>query len=190
MNIFVLNTGRCGSTTFIKACAHIDNYTSAHESRSGMIGEERMNYPPDHIEADNRLSWFLGRLDDRYGNNAFYVHLHRDRDKTAHSFATRHGRSIMRAYEHGILINTPRRLAALDLALDYYDTVTSNIRCFLKDKDLKMSIDLDTAQDQFALFWEKINATGDLAKAQAEFTKTYNASRSTLDKIMGRLFNK
>ena len=36
MNVFILNTGRCGSRTFARACAHITNYTSAHESRSGL----------------------------------------------------------------------------------------------------------------------------------------------------------
>ena len=83
MNIFILNTGRCGSTTFIRACQHISNFTATHESRSGLIGEERLNYPDNHIEADNRLSWFLGRLDRKYGDNAFYLHMSRDRSQTA-----------------------------------------------------------------------------------------------------------
>ena len=65
MNIFILNTGRCGSTTFIKACEHIKNYTCAHESLLTEIGAQRFNYPQDHIEADNRLSWLLGRLDEK-----------------------------------------------------------------------------------------------------------------------------
>lgn len=56
MNVFVLNSGRCGSTTFIAACRHITNYSSGHESRATLIGEERLAYPTQHIEADNRLS--------------------------------------------------------------------------------------------------------------------------------------
>ncbi len=56
MDVFVLCTGRCGSTTFIKACAHITNYTAAHESRTGLLGSDRLDYPGKHIEADNRLS--------------------------------------------------------------------------------------------------------------------------------------
>lgn len=75
MNIFVLNTGRCGSTTLIKACRHITNYSEAHESRCAMLGRERLNYPPNHIEADKRLVWLLGRLDKEYGDDALYVHL-------------------------------------------------------------------------------------------------------------------
>lgn len=72
MNIFVLCTGRSGSKTFIKACNHITNYTCGHESRAKRAKlESRLNldYPPNHIEADNRLSWFLGRLVQEGRNN-------------------------------------------------------------------------------------------------------------------------
>ena len=82
MNVFVLSTGRCGSTTFIKACSHITNYSSAHESLSTRTGKQRLNYPENHIEADNRLSWLLGRLDNTYGDDAFYVHLNRNIEDT------------------------------------------------------------------------------------------------------------
>ncbi len=88
MNVFVLCTGRCGSSTFIEACHHIANYTSAHESRSSLLGAERLAYPAQHIEADNRLSWLLGRLDAAYGDSAFYVHLQRNHPDTAASFVS------------------------------------------------------------------------------------------------------
>jgi hypothetical protein len=86
MNLFVLWTRRCGSVTFDKACGHITNYSSGHEMRTGMIGKERLLYTQNHIEADNRLSWFLGKLDKSYGNDAFYVHLRRNDLGTAQSF--------------------------------------------------------------------------------------------------------
>ena len=38
-HIFVLSPGRSGSKTFAEACKHLINYTSAHESRGGKIGE-------------------------------------------------------------------------------------------------------------------------------------------------------
>ena len=85
MNIFVLSTGRCGSMTLDKFCKHITNYTSAHESRNNLD----FKYPPNHIEIDNRLSWFLGRLDKIYGDDAFYVHLKRDDLKVAKSYQNR-----------------------------------------------------------------------------------------------------
>ena len=37
MRVFVLCTGRSGSTTFVRACQHIDNYTASHESTAGPI---------------------------------------------------------------------------------------------------------------------------------------------------------
>ncbi|MES9978612.1 MAG: hypothetical protein ABW107_07665, partial [Candidatus Thiodiazotropha sp. 6PLUC5] len=67
MNIFILNSGRCGSTTFIKACEHITNYTTGHETRAHLTGDKRIDYPDNHIEADNRLSWILGRIDNKFG---------------------------------------------------------------------------------------------------------------------------
>jgi hypothetical protein len=47
MNVFVLCTGRCGSTTFARACRHMTNYGVGHESRIGKLGEERLAFPPD-----------------------------------------------------------------------------------------------------------------------------------------------
>ena len=62
MNVFVLCTGRCGSVTLYKICKHIQNFTSGHESRKKLD----FKYQENHIEIDNRLSWFLGRLDDKF----------------------------------------------------------------------------------------------------------------------------
>ncbi len=176
MNIFILNSGRCGSTTFIEACQHITNYTALHESRCGLIGEERLNYPDNHIEADNRLSWFLGRLDQKYGDDAFYVHLSREREVTAESFARRAEFGIMQAYREGIILGLQGEPDAHSLALDYLDTIDSNIECFLKDKKNKMSFQLENAPEDFNLFWQRIGAEGDLDAALAEWQSRYNAS--------------
>lgn len=176
MNIFILNSGRCGSTTFIRACRHISNYTALHESRCGMIGEERLNYPNNHIEADNRLSWFLGRLDQKYGNEAFYVHLSRGREATAESFAKRSEYGIMQAYSDGILLELEGEPSAHEIALDYLDTIESNIECFLKDKNNKMEFKLELAKQDFTTFWQRIAAQGDLNAALAEWGQRYNAS--------------
>ena len=131
MNIFILNTGRCGSSTFIKACKHIKNYSAGHETRLTNTGAERLAYPENHIEADNRLSWFLGRLDKKYGDTAFYVHLRRNSNDTAISFAKRIDFGILEAYEKGILMHEQHILAAEEIANDYIETVESNIALFL-----------------------------------------------------------
>ena len=182
MNIFILNTGRCGSTTFIKACKHIHNFTSAHESLAGKIGEERFNYPLNHIEADNRLSWFLGKLDYYYGDEAIYVHLKRDINSTASSFLRRYNSGIMEAYRTRIHIGVPDEINSLSVALDYCNTVNSNIEFFLKDKSFKMNFSLENAKEDFKSFWHLIKAEGDLDAALSEFDAFHNSTKEIEEK--------
>ena len=178
MNVFVLCTGRCGSTTFIRACEHITNYTAEHESRRHNIGEARFQFPQNHIEADNRLAWFLGRLDDFYGNDAFYVHLIRDKEATAASYAKRHTKGIIDAYRNGFLMSCPSYIKPIDVCRDCYDTVNSNIECFLKDKTNKMVFRLENAKQDFEIFYNMIDAKGNLEKALGEWEVQHNASAS------------
>lgn len=176
MNVFILNSGRCGSTTFIKACQHITNYSAAHESLLNKTGAQRFNYPDNHIEADNRLSWLLGRLDKNYGDDAFYVHLKRHPQDTASSFAKRIDFGILKAYEQGVLMHDTHQLPAKDIAADYLETVNSNIELFLKDKTHKMLISLETVQTDFTDFWQRIGAQGNCDDALGEWHINYNAS--------------
>lgn len=176
MNIFVLNSGRCGSTTFIQACKHIANYSAGHETRLRLIGAARLAYPEAHIEADNRLAWLLGRLDRAYGDRARYVHLTRDPDATAASFAKRAGFGIMKAYREGILLDGEAGQEADALARDYLETVEANIRLFLRDKSQVMAFRLEHARDDFRRFWDWIGARGDLDAALAEWDVRHNAS--------------
>ena len=166
MNVFVLSTGRAGTHTFARACKHLTNYTSAHESRWGILGPDRLDYPPDHIEVDNRLSWMLGRLHRRYGDDAFYVHMVRDREEVADSFMNRRLRrhSIVRAYAYGVAVRKP---ADRDAAADMWDTVTANVRLFLEARPRAMEIDLAEAKDRFPEFLDRIGAEGDLDAALA-----------------------
>ncbi len=176
MNVFILNSGRCGSSTFIKACSHINNFTCAHESLLTEIGSERFNYPDNHIEADNRLSWLLGRLDNIYADDAFYVHLHRNQNDTTNSFAKRIDFGILKAYEQGVLLHDHHVKPAIDIANDYIETVDSNIKLFLKDKTNRMDVSLENVTADFTEFWERINAQGNLDKALDEWNINYNAS--------------
>jgi len=179
MNVFILNTGRCGSATFIQACKHITNYSSAHESRTAMLGKNRMDYPENHIEADNRLSWLLGRLDETYGDHAFYVHLKRDENDTARSFTKRYSFGIIKAYRgSGILMGLPEKNDPMSVSLDYCHTVNSNIELFLKDKTNKITITLEHIEQGFAEFWSLINAEGDLNVALSECRKKYNVTKN------------
>lgn len=179
MNVFVLNTGKCGSTTFTMACTHITNYTASHESRCGIVGKAHLEYPSYHIEVDNRLSWFLGRLDKAYGDQAFYVHLRRDNVAVAKSLMKHFGGGIMKAYKETILSGVPEVEASnlFDISLDFCDTVNSNIELFLRNKSNWMNFSLENSVKDFPEFWHRIGAQGDLDAALAEFDITYNSSK-------------
>jgi hypothetical protein len=177
-NVFVLNTGRCGSVTFIKACQHITNFSSAHESRSSLLGDDHFSYPSRHIEADNRLSWLLGRLDRKYGDNAHYIHLRRNTRDVAVSFVKRYGFGIIHAYRGEILMGVAEDTVPMSVAMDYCDTVNANIELFLKDKTRKMKFNLESAKQDWPIFWELIGAEGNIEKALLEFDVRYNASES------------
>ncbi len=146
-----------------------------HESRATLTGVQRLAYPENHIEADNRLCWILGRLDQQYGNDAFYVHLTRDRSASANSFVRRTGFGIMKAYREGILLGGEQQTDQA-IAYDYLDTIESNISLFLRDKSNRMDFRLETAETDFAHFWQRIGAAGDLEKALTEWQTRYNAS--------------
>ena len=180
MNVFVLNTGRCGSTTFIHACEHMRNFSAGHETRVHLHGSRRLNYPQNHIEADNRLCWLLGRLDEKYGDQAFYVHLHRNPEATARSFARRMDFGIMQAWREGVLLGGEAQASPLELARDYVDSVEANIRLFLRDKSHCLEVRLEQAAADFAGFWQAIGAQGDLDAALAEWKVRHNASEPSI----------
>lgn len=180
-HVFVLCTGRCGSLTLARACGHLTNYTAGHESRWSLIGEARLDYPTGHIEVDNRLSWFLGRLGARFGREAGYVHLTRDPEAVAASYLKRRHFGIMRAYGRDIIW---RPGAAYDPALaeaiarDYVATVTANIEAFLADKPHVLAMRLETLPADFERFCDWAGAEGDLDAARDELTVRHNRSRS------------
>jgi len=182
MNVFILSTGRCGSMTFARACGHITNYSAAHESRIGELGPQRLAYPANHIESDNRLAWFLGRLERAYPQQVFYVHLRRDPEAVAQSYARRlEPGLIIPAYAHGIHIGLPEDIApeAETIARDYVDTVNTNIELFLRGRRNSMVFELENAAGDWCRFWSAIGAEGNLAAALAEFEVSYNASEAS-----------
>lgn len=175
-NVFVLCTGRCGSVTFSKACGHFSNFTVGHESRSKIGGAARTQYPQAHIEIDNRLTWFLGTLEARYGDSALYVHLTRNRDEVANSFNRRwHMRgSIVRGYcDHILSASVKDPLAA---CYDYIYTVESNISAFLRNKTQVLHFDIADYRSKFPEFIDRISAKGNLEQSMSEWTKQYNRS--------------
>lgn len=181
MNVFVLCTGRSGSTTFAKACGHFSNYTAGHETRARIIGAaERLAFPANHIEVDHHLNRQLGALDERYGDSATYVHLLRDRQAVARSLARLIDgpHSSVRAFAASTLMRPhlkPDEL--LPVCLDYVDTVTANIRAFLRDKSRVHTIHVEDPSDSFDAFAVAIGARGDLEAARRELATVHNRKR-------------
>lgn len=159
--------------------SHASNFTAGHESRCHEIGRARLDYPAGHIEADNRLSWLLGRVEAVWGDRPLYVHLTRDPDAVARSFLDRADRGILLAYRTEILLGAPRRnktSSLLDFCHDYVETVTANIRHFLRDKPHVAHVALETAEVDFARLWDRIGAAGDKAADCAEWQVRHNAT--------------
>ncbi len=191
--VIVLCTGRSASMAFVAACKHATNFTAAHESRGAWLGPARMEFPDRHIEVDNRLSWFLGRLERAIGPDAHYVHLQRDAESVAQSFVSRRHFGIMKAYREGILMGIEERMPPvtdLQIAQDMVDTVTENIRLFLRDKPNVMIFDIDRAVQDFSRFWSWIGAEGDLAAASAEWALRHNATRraNKSNNLVGKVY--
>lgn len=192
MRVFILCTGRSGSMTLIRACKHIQNYTAGHETRSTTFGKERFAFPENHIEGDNRLSWVLGNLEKEHGDDAFYVHLKRNRDKVASSFMLRFYQpsSMIDAFCEGIKKSIPERLDSeerLAACYDYVDTVNSNIEYFLRNKSKKLEMNLENIKLDFKELWKMIEAEGNLEEALAEFDIRHNSSRKRNLAILRRM---
>jgi hypothetical protein len=184
-NIFILSSGRTASTTFTKACSYIKNFTSAHESRTGFSSQSRVDYPENHIEIDNRLTWFLSQLESNYKDDAYYVHLTRDKKAIAKSYLERWHlkESIVKAYGHGVLMkpNIPVK-DRFDICLDYVDYVEDTITNFLHGKSKIMTIDVSELKDKFPEFYNWIGAEGDLNSCCNEFDHYSNKNKTNVIK--------
>lgn len=145
--VFVLCTGRCGSVTFARACEHLSGYTVGHETQAG-FREGRVDYPPEHIEVDHRLSWFLGLLDQQYGDDPVYVHLTRDKEAVIASWAKRYGdgAGLMYAFAHGVMFPSAGGKPAARLMVE---AATANIEAFLRDKSKVVRVRIEEPWESF-----------------------------------------
>lgn len=182
LRVFVLSTGRCGSLTFARALEHVANYSVGHETRAGVV-VDRLDYPDQHIEVDNRLSWFLGALGHRYPA-ATYVHLARDPQQVAESYAARFGvrGGIMPAFASGILFRATAAAQAerLQIAKLYVNTVTTNIAAFVNTLPPQqvIHVNIENPHASFDRLWDLIDAFGYRSRAHAELDRRHNMRRS------------
>lgn len=165
MRVFVLTTGRTASKTFASACKYLDGMTAGHETNTRKISG-RLDYPDNHVEVDNRLVWFLGGLDRRYGDSStFYVHLTRNPDKVVESYLLRwHMKvSIVRAFYHGLLM-TPKKPdmhTARQSCRLFVETVDDNIYYFLKNRKNWFHVRVEDLEQDFFAFMSAACLKGD-----------------------------
>lgn len=198
MRIFVLTTGRSGSKTFFNACRCVENFSAGHESTAF---RDPMEYPDGHIEIDGMLSFMLGTLDLHYGDAPIFVHLTRNPEDVARSWARRMpdaeswprwlriqmGLTARRRFRqtravfigHNLYsgagrLSNEERIAA---ARKYVDRANDNIRHFLKDKSKVVDIEIEQPDQTFRKLWEMAGFEGSLDRAMDELGTVYNASK-------------
>lgn len=180
-NVFILCAGRSASTALARALQPINNYTASHESRCGFLLDDKLNYPDNHIEIDNRLIWFVDLLDDKYGEEAKYVYLFRDLNKIAHSYEERWhlNVSIVRAYGHGILMKDKiSSRERIDVCKDYAATVDRKIRNFMSKKPNSLIIDSENLAKDFDKLYEFIGAKGNLGACKEILNSPHNLNKT------------
>lgn len=175
------------------------NYTTSHEDKRSLIGRERFNYAENHIAVDYRLAWMLGRLDEAYGKNAFYVHLQRKPVDVAKSFArmaqiSRTSTEVVTVFDLPEWLNhmgapvwahmhvqAQKALPLTVVAEDMVRSINSDIKMFLKDKD-HMKVRVENVEEDFPEFWGKIGAEGDLDAAMNAWRAKHNDINSVVRK--------
>lgn len=163
MNVFLISPGRTATTTLAEALKNLSGFTSEHESRCSYLGDERINFPENHIECDNRLTWFLPRLTKKYGANSILIKVVRDKTAIAKSYNKRWSRiKIMKAYSQGILM---RGLAEnnLDVCVDYVNNVYEQIDYFSKDWKHVITLDLNSPDEGLNELFKLLNVDGSKA---------------------------
>ena len=191
MRVFVLTAGRTASQTVALACEHIEGMTAAHESRRRMINE-RLNYPDNHIEVDNRLVWFLGSMERLYDDaDTFYVFLRRDPEKVASSYIKRWHItvSIVRAFYHGILMcrhEKPTEAEKLASTRLFVQTVEDNVRSFLSRHPHHVVINTETLEADFFAFMDTAGLNGDREAIRETLNSTNNPNKPK--KTLGQKF--
>ncbi|WP_127116203.1 sulfotransferase domain-containing protein [Shimia sediminis] len=152
--------------------------TAGHETRVKETYETRLNYPNNHIEADNRLTFFLPQLTEKFGNDAVLVIVVRDRKKIAASYSKRWFKTnLPKLYSQGILLRDFHENSdtLLEGMVDWmYDTI------FFCSKYWKHVVifDLENPREGLSALAEKI--TFDVDKAEAAYYETFE-NRNNLE---------
>ncbi len=176
MRVFVTGTGRCGTSTFTKACQKLTNYTASHES---LVGEDSIGlwqYPDNHIEVAAQLAIAIPILLDKYPGSK-WVHLIRDEKDCIESLSKEVWFSMQIFGFQWFLSRIPSD--SKKLAEAFYKTVNANIAALIPKDSLTIKISRDSykptaMREQWVELFQFINAKGDFEASLAEWQKIYN----------------
>lgn len=185
-NVFIVGTGRCGTTTFARACHWITNYSSGHETTVGVTSwEKKLRFGPKHIESDPHIVWYFPQILRKYPQ-ALYVHLKRNRDDVVKSWLNRYS-DITRGPEGYVNLhfqcNPPyskllpeNKRRALGV---FYDSIIGHIEFAFATlpPEQTRTYQLEQLDQQFPEFWRYIEAQGDLENAILTCRKRHNIGR-------------
>lgn len=177
MRIFVVGTGRCGTSTFYHAACHATNYTVGHESRAGTINDYL--YPDHRIEVSSHLAFAVPVLRATHSiarigasGGCRFVHLIRELASCVSSMAA--VREAIRSLAFGIAegnVNTQSGKDFRRWAAWLYDLVNANIAATAADA---FRLELERAEERWLDCWEFMGCEGDFEASLAEWRWKYN----------------
>lgn len=171
MRIFVVGTGRCGTSTFYHACRHATNYTVGHESRAGRIND--YCYHDNYIEVSSHLAFAVPLLMER-NQGCRFVHIIRSKAACVASMAET--REAIKAFAFGISEGNPRHGSEyLEWAAWLYDLINANITATVQTAWNAFLFHMDYADREWEECWRFMGCEGDFEASLAEWRWKYNA---------------
>lgn len=167
-NVFVVGTGRCGTTTFAAACRYATNKTVSREGQAGGV-YQLDKYPDSHIEVDAPLAFWMPRLRLLYPGCRF-VHLVRyaDRDGCLASMVT-HDPDICRFF--GQMVYHFADCEPMDGAAALYEIVNDMIG----GPDV-LRVRLREVKERWGQVWEWMECEGNFEQSREEWNVRHNSS--------------
>ena len=168
MQIFVVGTGRCGTSTFYNACQHVTNYTCRHEiCYLHLIKQQLINA----IEVNGGLTFFIPQLRRQY-QRAKWVHMIRDREACIKSLAEQAGQSVR--YWANVWLQWESSDAELPVAAGlFYDSVNDLIVSQLPEV---FTFRLESAYEQdWPEFWDWAKCKGRFESSRVVWRRHYNS---------------
>lgn len=152
MRVFVVGTGRCGTSTFYQAAKSIEGYTCGHESEAARIPS--WTFPDNHVEVAAQLVYAIPLVLEKYPDSK-WVHLIREREACVDSLAHQVWASMAAFAQQWFMCDHPADV--VKTAAKFYDMTNALIPALVPEKQL-MTIHLETLRRQWPDFCTWIGA--------------------------------